>query len=383
MTTIDDILSPLKPKDEPLKGFYQADNTNGGASSVPVNAGEVAGRVGVVPDDIADHDPNKGMEDANAVAKQKQHMSFAEMMEQLMPKPKTKEELAAEQNKRKRDAVFAAIGDGLNAFHQAYAYSRGIKPLTENKSMTKELRDRLERLDKEDEAKKLQYLNYYMRAMQMNDERERNERNWNRTLERDKAADEKEKRDFEFRKEQAERQQQNWQKNFDRQSEQWQKEFENRVKQQGLQNDLHWANHNLAVQSQKDSKDLKEKQISASAAKAVRGKQIGFSDGKGNNVSIYENVWKGSMEQVYDAIINDFEEMRKANPKENYPRAKKNSTASQKDDFVKQHWHKSPTAIKLMQTLSGIDPAKMTSSTDSGGGLGWEKVQDDNEQTDW
>ncbi|MBQ7462414.1 MAG: hypothetical protein IJS63_09210 [Bacteroidaceae bacterium] len=295
---------------------------------------------------------------------QKPHMSYVEMMQQLSPyHPPTQDEIEAERKRMKRDAVFAAIGDGLNAFHQAYSYSRGVKPMTDDSSMTDKVRERYEKERKEREAYQTQYLNAYMRASQADDANRKDERNWRRTIERDEASDKKDQRDFDFRKTQADQQQQNWQQQFDRQSEQWKKEFEMREKQYGRQNTLAWANHNLQVQAQKDNKELREKQIDATTAKAVRGRQLTFSDGN-SSLNIYENVWKGSMEQVYDAIVADFDEQRKNNSNANVPRGlPRKATAQQKDDYVKQHWHKSSVGRQMMQTLSGIDPANMTGGT--------------------
>ena len=314
-------------------------------------------------------------------------MTYADMMQQLSPyKPPTEEEMKQERKRMKREAIFAAIGDGLNAFHQAYAATRGIKPITDNESMTGKLRDRYERLKKEHDTNQAQYANAYIRAMQMDDEVARDSRNWRRTLERDAESDRRDKRDFDNKVSQQQLQQDNWQKTFDRQSDQWKQEFEMREKQYGRQNALAWANHNLQVQAQKDNRELREKAIAANGAKAVRGRQLAFSDGNGNSVSIYENVWKGSMEQVYDAIVADFEEQRKNNSNANVPRAlSRKATAQQKDDYVKQHWHKSAAGRQMMQTLSGIDPANMTSSTTTGegGGLGWGSDDNSNQETDW
>lgn len=155
------------------------------------------------------------------------HLSYVEMMQQMSPyKPPTDEELAKERRKQKREQVFAAIGDGLNAFHQAYANARGVKPMTQAVSLTGKLRERYEKLEKERNANGAQYLNAYMRAMQADDEGARDARNWRRTLERDAAADRRDQRDYENKVQQQQQQQQNWQQSFDRQGEQWNKQFE-------------------------------------------------------------------------------------------------------------------------------------------------------------
>jgi hypothetical protein len=120
----------------------------------------------------------------------------------------------------------------------------------------------------------------------------------------------------------------------------------------------------------------------AQNAKAARGKQTAFSDGKGNNLAIYDNVWKGSMQQVYDILE---QELRAEDEKKNGYQAKKRweerNTAAEKNDFVKQNWHKSERARKLMEVLASLDPAAMAST-----GLGWgEEAQtaDENTDLDW
>lgn len=317
----------------------------------------------------------------------KRTLSYADIIQQMSPyKQPTEEELEEQRKRQRREEIFAAIGDGLNAFHQAYSHSVGKKPLTQNVSMSGKLRERYDKLKKERDAAAKEYLSAYMRALQADDEVARDERNWRRTLKRDEESDRRDERDFNERKRRADQQQENWQQNFDRQGEQWKQEFEQRKKQQGVQNAIAWAQHNLSVQAQKDNKELRQQQIAAQGARAVRGKQLAFSDGNGNSVAIYENVWKGSMEQVYDVIVADFMEQKAKNRNANVPFIDPTATAQQKDDFVKQHWHKSAAGRQMMQTLAGIDPANMTSTTttDGSGGLGWgaEGNGNDNE-TDW
>ena len=112
---------------------------------------------------------------------------------------------------------------------------------------------------------------------------------------------------------------------------------------------------NQAAQTQRAqmANETSLKKSATSATKGVRGKQLGFSDGKGNHVSIYENVWKPSMQQVFDAILEDG--VAELPVKQKY----EGSTSSQKEDFVKQNWAKSPKARAIMMALSQIDPAVM------------------------
>lgn len=305
-------------------------------------------------------------------------LSYADMYKRLNTyTPPTAEELEAERRKQKRDMTLAAIGNGFNAFHQAYANARGVKPIADNVSLTGKVRDRYEKLKKERDALSREYANGLLRATQMDQEQS----NWREKLEyqkgRDAKADERDQRNFDYTKEQDKQKQENWQKTFDRQSEQWKQEFKQREQQYGRQNALAWANHSLAVQAQKDNKELGQKRIDAIGARGVRGKQLAFSDGSGNNVGIYENVWKGSMEQVYDAMVNEFE-TRGKNGEKDLPRGlSRKATVQQKDDFVKQHWHKSSAAKQLMGALSRIDPATMTSATSNTGAYDQYEVKND------
>jgi hypothetical protein len=315
-------------------------------------------------------------------------MTYQDMYRQLNTyKPPTAEEIEAERRKQKRDMTLAAIGNGLNAFHQAYSNARGVKPVTDNVSLTGKVRDRYDKLKKERDALSREYANGMIRAAQMDQEQSNWREKLNYQKERDAVADQRDKRNFDYQKEKDRQEQDNWQKTYDRQSDQWKQEFKQREQQYGRQNALAWANHNLSVQARKDSKELGEKRIAAMGASGVRGKQIGFSDGSGNNFAIYENVWKGSMQQVYDAIAADFA-AQEENGKADVPKAlPKKATAQQKDDYVKQNWHKSAVGRQMMQVLSGIDPATMTSTattTTGTGGLGWGTETNDNaNETDW
>ncbi len=62
------------------------------------------------------------------------------------------------EKKAKRDRVLAAIGDGMSAFHEAYAKSRGMEPITTpGKSMTQKAEERrlmMEKLNRETAEKR-------------------------------------------------------------------------------------------------------------------------------------------------------------------------------------------------------------------------------------
>lgn len=154
-------------------------------------------------------------------------MTLQEMYRKLNTyQPPTEEELEKERRKQKREMVLASIGNGFNAFHQAYANARGVKPIAENVSLTGKVRDRYEKLKKERDALSREYANGMLRAAQMDQE----QGNWREKLEyqkgRDAVADKRDQRNFDYTREQDRQKQENWQKTFDKQSDQWKQQFE-------------------------------------------------------------------------------------------------------------------------------------------------------------
>lgn len=67
-------------------------------------------------------------------------------------KPRTPEEQAALDKKRRRDALFAAIGDGISALSNLYFTTKGSPSADQSKSLSKAIRDRDEKEDKEYES---------------------------------------------------------------------------------------------------------------------------------------------------------------------------------------------------------------------------------------
>ncbi|MBQ9203487.1 MAG: hypothetical protein IJ155_04505 [Prevotella sp.] len=140
------------------------------------------------------------------------HMSYVEMMKELSPyKPPTEEEIAKERRKQKRETVFAAIGDGLAAFNQAYANARGIKPVA-TVGMSGKVRERYEKLKRERDAQSQEYANAYIRAAQSDQQQS----NWRETFDYQKERDDA---NDAWRKGEAARQQGNLDRQFDYQKE--------------------------------------------------------------------------------------------------------------------------------------------------------------------
>lgn len=316
-------------------------------------------------------------------------LSYVDLFNKLNPyKPPTEEELAKEKKRQKRDQIFAAIGDGISALSNLFFTTQYAPNMYTGKdTMSEQTQIRYDRLKKERDANNIAYYNGLIKAMKADDDKADNERKWQRMLdldkknddrynegikhrnEREKIADDRYDDELARKKERDDVADDHWQKNFD--------EGKRRANQA----------HNRAIQAQKDNKDLRERQIAATGARAVRGKQLGFSDGDGNQVSIYENVWKGSMQQVYDVMLSDLAPEGEKERKSFERQMKKLDTQQEKEDYVKQNWHKSPKAAAIMLSLSKLDPATMTSTIeedDEGDGLGWGNSSGENDnETDW
>ncbi len=290
-------------------------------------------------------------------------LNYVQLFQQLTPyRPPTQEELEKEKKKQKREAIFAAIGDGIAALSNLFFTTKGA-PNSYNPqySLSDAYRKRYDKLKAEREANNREYMAGYMRAMQADDANEKAERAWNRQLDRDRVSDERYNNEWNRNEERYNRE---WERNDARykdEQERWQKQFDANENQRKQSIALGWANYNLNKTAQQENARLRELGLKISGAKGVRGKRIGFSDGKGNEVGIYENVWKGSMQQVFDAIAADLRPAGEKEAKKWDRTMRKLDTPQKKEDFVKQNWSKSRNASSIMMALSRIDPATMVS----------------------
>ena len=288
---------------------------------------------------------------------------YEELFKKLNPyTPPTAEELEKERKREKRAQIFAAIGDGITALSNLFFTTQYAPNMYDGKNTISQANKvRYDKLIKDREEKNTAYFNGLMRARQADAEDAHRERSWQRQLgldqeardrynesithrnEREQIADDRYNSEQAYRRGRDEEADRRWQANFDEDKRRSDRSYNFQVRQH---------NDNVAV---------RREQARATAARGVRGKQLGFADGNGNQVSIYENVWKGSMQQVYDAMLSDLAPADEAERKRWERQMKKLDTPQKKEDYVKQNWHKSPKASQIMLTLSGIDPATMTS----------------------
>lgn len=288
---------------------------------------------------------------------------YEALFRQLNPyTPPTAEELEKEKQKQKRNQIFAAIGDGISALSNLFFTTQYAPNMyTGKNTMSERTKIRYDKLMKDREEKRKEYYGGLLKAKMADAEEAHRERSWQRQLgldkkdddryhegirhrnEREEIADDRYDAEQEYKKGRDAEADRRWQANFDENKRQADRSYNFQVKRH---------NDNVAVERDK---------ARATAARGVRGKQLGFSDGDGNQVAIYENVWKGSMQQVYDAMLADLSPQDEKEKRAFDRQMKKLDTPQKKEDYVKQNWHKSPKASAIMLSLSKLDPATMTS----------------------
>ena len=292
---------------------------------------------------------------------------YEDLYKKLNPyTPPTPEELEKEKKKQKRAQIFAAIGDGITALSNLYFASQYAPNMYDGKNtLSERAKVSYDKMVKDRDEKTAAYTNGLIKARQADEAAANAERSWQRQLgldeearqrykesiqhrnERDRIADERYTQEQADKKARTEEENRRWQATFD----------ENKRRAD--------RSHNFQVTKHNDNVAVRREQAAATRAKGVRGKQLGFADGNGNQVAIYENVWKGSMQQVYDAMLQDLAPTDENERKKWDRQMKKLDTPQKKEDYVKQNWHKSAKASQIMLTLSGIDPATMTSEVSS------------------
>jgi len=118
-------------------------------------------------------------------------MSYVEMFQKLNPyQPPTQEEIEKEKKKRKREQIFNAISDGIQALSNLY-FTTQYAPNSYNpkNSLSAKAQERWDKLDKERQANNDAYYKGWIQAAAADDAAARDNRNWLHTIEREKIED--------------------------------------------------------------------------------------------------------------------------------------------------------------------------------------------------
>ena len=169
-----------------------------GASNNPNSAAEVVQRgvVNVANPQVQQPQTVTDTEQVTPVSEQQtapegKKLSYVELLQQMSPyKPPTPEELEKERKKQKREAIFAAIGEGISAMSNLYFTTQyAPNAFDPSKGMAATTKARFDQLKKEREQNQREYMEGFMRAMKWDTDDARDERNWTHTLEREKVTD--------------------------------------------------------------------------------------------------------------------------------------------------------------------------------------------------
>lgn len=194
-TTTPATVTPPEPETDPtgLENVNYDTVTAKGAPNNPKSAAEVVQR-GVV--NVANPQTETDVEHVTPVSEQqtapeKKKLSYVELFQQMSPyKPPTPEELEKERKKQKREAIFAAIGEGISAMSNLYFTTQyAPNAFDPSKGMAATTKKRFDQLKKDREDNQRQYMEGFMRAMRWDAEDERDERNWQHTIERERVTD--------------------------------------------------------------------------------------------------------------------------------------------------------------------------------------------------
>ena len=374
MATLDDI---LHGQDDAPKGSkeWAANNTNKTDAvkgskewSEQQSAGNVTGPVvPTVP--IKQSTPSTTLQGAQQTLQpitQQMHGKEKEgglawLYRQLNPyKEPTAEELEKERKKQKREEIFAAIGDGISALSNLYFTTQDAPSMYSGKNtMSERTKVRYDKLLKEREDNRTAYINGYLKARQADEADAKEQQAWKRQLQLDEERRQKQREDVAWREKQAEIEQ----KRYDDAQAENRRRFD-------IQQTQAEKSHNFRVKQHEDNMALYE----TKKAEKMRGKELFFTDGKGNKVRVYENAWRPSMQQVYDVMLADLAPADEAERKRWERQMKKLDTAQKKEDFVKQNWHKSQRARDLMLALSKYDPGT-TQNNVVGDGEDWSQYE--------
>lgn len=141
---------------------------------------------------------------------------LANQYSELTPEEKEKEE-----KRRKREQLFAAIGDGISGLANLYFTTQGgLHSFDGNHTQSQQVENRWQALIADREAKRKAYLDGLLRAQQADDERADKERAWKRQLGLDKYKQDKEAADDAYKKGRDAAKDKQWQESFDQKKEQ-------------------------------------------------------------------------------------------------------------------------------------------------------------------
>lgn len=263
--------------------------------------------------------------------------NYKEMLKRFFREKIAGKGLTPEQ-REKREMRLAKIQDGISAIANLIATTQGAaNSFTGQNTRTENTRKKWEEFYKKRKEEERQIYEDQMRALKLEEA----------IRDRNKAIEEEEKPTY--------------RSPIQRESEVNQKtEEDNPPKIIGVN-----AQQKPSANGQKEVKNelLPKSMASNNSSNKIGGKSngIGFIDDKGNEIVINKDIWKGSMQQVFNVLIDDGVGRNEHTTPERYQKRMSQLSNSQKEDFVKMNWNKSKKAKDLMLSYSKKNPPTITS----------------------
>ncbi len=260
---------------------------------------------------------------ADNTADGKKSLSYVEMYEQLNPKPDP-EQIKKQLKRQRTRNIISAIGDGVSALSNLHFTTKGAPNMYDGKNtLTEKSQARYDKLMKDYKDDLEAWRQGRMKAEQMDQE-------------------------MQWRKDQADRAQDNWEKQFDANEEarkQAQKNHEDAV----------------AYKKERDAKDDEAKAAAAKQAQKNADREYNYKTSQGNQTSkdeekdvIYLNdgekaiaidpkKWKNNYHNLYGKLVEEgvIKEQRGTTP-----------TSDQMEAAVKRYWKKSSNVTQDLLDLS-------------------------------
>ena len=235
------------------------------------------------------------------------HLTYADMYKLANPYSElTPEEKAKEEKRRKREQIFAAIGDGISGLANLYFTTQGgLHSFDGNHTQSQQVENRWQALIADREAKRKAYLDGLLRAQQADDERADKERAWKRQLGLDKYKQDKEAADDAYKKGRDAAKDKQWQESFDQKKEQLGRAAGQKDAQLAEQKRANKANEGLRGRQLDEAARHNRVMEGQGAAKIVNAKR-NTGTGKKNNGRGYGSRGAGNgSNDGYTIRLND------------------------------------------------------------------------------
>jgi hypothetical protein len=237
---------------------------------------------------------------------EKARLTYADMYKlanqysELTPEEKEKEE-----KRRKREQLFAAIGDGISGLANLYFTTQGgLHSFDGSHTQSQQVENRWQALIADREAKRKAYLDGLLRAQQADDERADKERAWKRQLGLDKYKQDKDAADDAYKKGRDAAKDKQWQESFDQKKEQLGRAAGQKDAQLAEQKRANKAKEGLLGRQIGETARHNRVMEGHGAARIVNQKrqfEINHGDGKGKNGS------KGYTIRLNDGSVHEYD----------------------------------------------------------------------------